>query len=298
MTKDGSLQGLIDLHVHTYPEISPSVHNSGYDDEWLAEASQLGMRAVCLKSHYWPTVGKAHALARQFPGIGVYGGITLNATVGGLNPFAVRVALESGAKVVWFPTWSATNDQQTEGYSRRVAAFYGGIPGPSLQVLDDRGSLLPEVDEILRLVAEKDAAIATGHLAVGESKVLVKAASERGVRRIVFTHALTAMVGASVDDQKRLADLGAFIEHCFLATMPMHQQLPPAAIARSIRAVGPVRCIISTDAIFSWNPTPPQLLRMFVATLAELGFSDDEIYLMARTNPSLILGLDEGGTEP
>src|SRR3546814_17841203 len=39
----------------------------------------------------------------QIP-ISVYGGIALNHTVGGLNPYAVELALRMGGRVVWFPT--------------------------------------------------------------------------------------------------------------------------------------------------------------------------------------------------
>ena len=285
------LSGVIDSHIHVYPEISLKTPNAAFDDEWLAEAEAAGMRAVCLKSHYWPTVDKAHAYGRMFPGIEVYGGITLNNTVGGLNPMAVAVAIEDGARIVWFPTWSAKNDVQKGGYSQRVASVYGKISPPYLTVLDAEGRLLSEVKEILSFIAQHDVALATGHLSVAESKVLIRSARELGIDKIVFTHALTKMVGASLEDQREIAGMGAFIEHCFVATMPMHQQLPPAKIVESIKAVGAERCIISSDAVFFWNPTPPKLMRMFIATLAEYGITTEEINWMTRHNPARLLGI-------
>ena len=288
-----SLWGVVDSHIHVYPEISLEIPNAAYDHEWLPEAAAAGMRAVCLKSHYWPTVDKAFTLGKLFPEIGVYGGIVLNSTVGGFNPLAVQVAIENGARVVWFPTWSAANDVKKGGYSRRVASVYGKVPPPYFTVGDSQGHVLPEVEDILRLIARANIVLATGHLSVAESKILIREAREKGIQKIVFTHALTSMVDASLKDQEEIAAMGAFIEHCFVATLPMHQQLSPRRIVESIKAIGAKHCIISSDAVFVWNPAPPQMMRMFIATLEEGGIQPEEIDLMARHNPARLLGMKE-----
>jgi hypothetical protein len=285
------LKGISDSHIHVYPEISLRMPNAADDHEWLSEAVTSGMRAVCLKSHYWPTVDKAYTLGRLFPEIGVYGGIVLNGTVGGLNSLAVRVAIENGGKIVWFPTWSAKNDRERGGYSSRVASIYGKLPPPHITVLDNRDRLLPEVEEILSIVAQNDIAVATGHLSVRESKILIREAREKGIGKIVFTHALTNVVQASIEEQREIAAMGAIIEHCFIATLPMHQRLAPEKIVESIKAVGAGNCLISSDAVFVWNPTPPQMMRMFVATLIEHGIGREEIETMAIENPAYILGI-------
>jgi hypothetical protein len=285
------LSGIIDLHIHSYPEISLKVPNAASDQEWLAEAEARGIRSVCLKSHYWPTTDKAYILGSLFPNIKVYGGIVLNSTVGGFNPLAVKVALENGAKMVWFPTFSAANDIDRKGYSHRVASFYGNIQPSYLRVIDRNEDLLPEVIDILSDIAEKDAVLATGHISVHESQILIRKARELGVKKNIFTHALTAMIDADLEDQLKIADMGAFIEHCFVATRPKHQQLPVSKIVESIRTIGAKRCIITSDAVFSWNPTPPQMMGMFVRALLEAGLSDDDINFMAKKNPAYLLGI-------
>ncbi len=287
------LSGVIDSHVHVYPEISLKVPNAADDHEWIREAAAAGMRAVCLKSHYWPTVDKAYTLGKWLPEIGVYGGIVLNATVGGFNPLAVQVAVENGAKVVWFPTWSAANDIEKKGYSRRVASTYGAIPPPHLSVVDSKGRLRVDVEKILQQIAQGKVALATGHLSVQESKVLIRAAREHGIDKIVFTHALTSMIDATIEEQQEIAALGATIEHCFVATQPKHQQLSPDRIVESIKAVGAEHCVISSDAVFAWNPTAPQMMRMFIAALTERGIQPQEIDWMTKRNPASILGIEE-----
>lgn len=291
MTENEILKGVIDIHIHGFPEISLKVPNAAYDHLWIPEAAALGMRAVCLKSHYWPTVDKVYTLNNIFPDIDVYGGIVLNSTVGGFNRFSIQVAIENGAKIIWFPTFSAANDINKGGYSRRVISFYGETFFPALHILDAKGNLLSEVRDILKLIAVEDVALATGHLSVTESKILINAAREYGIQRIIFTHALNSIIGASLQDQAEIAAMGAFIEHCFVATMPMHQQLSPAEIVSSIKSIGADKCIISSDAVFAWNPTPPQMMRMFIITLLEAGITQSEIKQMSASNPAYILGL-------
>jgi hypothetical protein len=285
------LKDVIDLHIHGYPEISLKVPNAAIDQEWLAESQKAGMRAVCLKSHYWPTTDKAFILGKLFPGIAIYGGIVLNASVGGFNLLSVQVAIENGAKIVWFPTWSAANDVEKNGYSKRVSARFGKIPPPYLSVLDSGGNLLPEVERILSLIAENDLALATGHLSVRESKLLIQVAAGLGIKKMIFTHALTAMIDAAVEDQKAIASMGAFIEHTFIATLPMHQQLPIKRIVECVREIGAEHCLLTTDAVFSWNPTPPQMMRMFINTLLEAGLTSKEIDSMVKKNPAYLLGI-------
>src|SRR5262245_33723100 len=100
------LHGAIDTHVHSYPDV---VARKLDDLAVVEQARAAGMRAVLLKSHVFSTAERAWLLSRLFPDFRVFGGITLNDTVGGLNPSAVEAALKLGAVQVWMPTLSAAN---------------------------------------------------------------------------------------------------------------------------------------------------------------------------------------------
>src|SRR5687768_4368412 len=142
------LDGAVDLHVHSYPDVDPR----RYDDIDLArEAANAGMGAILIKSHQASTVERAYLVSRVVSGIDVYGGLVLNETVGGLNPSAVRLAIRLGAKQVWMPTRSAAND-------RRHHQQAGGIT-----ILDSEGRLCLEAREIVALVAKAGCALGTGH---------------------------------------------------------------------------------------------------------------------------------------
>ena len=85
---DPVLTGAIDLHAHHGPD--------SYARQWDAFevvklAKERGMRGVVLKNHWTETAGLAQ-LVRKYgtQGIEVFGSVTLDTPVGGVNPMAVR----------------------------------------------------------------------------------------------------------------------------------------------------------------------------------------------------------------
>ena len=121
-------------------------------------AKAAGQPAVACKSHQQVTASLASLASRIVSGITLLGGITLNKTVGGLNPHAVRMAGELGARILWFPTHHAAHHNST-----LVEGGRGDDKG--IYVLDAEGKLLPEVHEILDLVLRYNMLLGTGHVA-------------------------------------------------------------------------------------------------------------------------------------
>lgn len=167
------LEGAVDLHVHSAPDVDVRRFN---DIELAREAARAGMGAVLIKSHQNSTVERAWLVSQIVPGIRVYGGLVLNETVGGLNPAAVELAVRMGAKQVWMPTRSALNHRR-----------YDGLPG-GITVLDEVGQLVPAAEEILRIMAGSDCILGTGHLSTEESFALIERACALGVRKLLVTH--------------------------------------------------------------------------------------------------------------
>src|SRR6516162_10568117 len=99
-----SIEGAYDLQVHVAPDITARrIDDLGLAKEFLAH----GLKGFVLKSHYTSTAERARVVTAAVPGIQAFGAITLNHSVGGLNPVAVDIAGRSGAKIVWFPTVDA-----------------------------------------------------------------------------------------------------------------------------------------------------------------------------------------------
>ena len=295
--EDELLRGAIDLHGHCWPEFSLKVRPRVDDIEWARLAQAAGMRAYVMKSHVLPTVAQAFLVSQVVPGIQVFGSTTLNVNIGGLSPFAVELAGELGAKIVWMPTWSSKNALTIGGgFISRMEPFLSTIgqllpsPEAGLTVLDSEGHLLPVIDNIMELVKKYDMVLATGHLSIEESLALARAAERVGVK-FLLTHALQRQVNASIQQQKEIVAMGGYIEHCYITTMPMHGRLELRAVLESIKEVGAEHVVITTDAISAWNAPPPELMRMFIGSLLALGVSEDDIRRMAHENPAKLLGL-------
>lgn len=295
--EDLLLEGALDLHAHGHPEFTVNRRPRVDNLRWAQLAAEASMRGFVMKSHVWPTAAVTHLMDRLVPEVQVIGSITLNPPVGGLNPLAVELAAQMGAKVVWMPTWSARHDPPRHSiFLERMRPWVGSLEtldvtgADAITVLDDVGALLPDVLRILDICRDYDLTVASGHLPIESSIKLSAAARERGVR-FVLTHAMSGSVGASVEQQRAIVDNGGMIEHVMIGCMPMHQRHDPADIARAIEEIGAEHCVMASDAGEAWNPPAPEVLRMFIASMLALGLSEDAVHLMTHDNPAKALGL-------
>lgn len=287
------LRGAIDLHIHAAPDIVPRLMN----DLQLAEAArEAGMAALVLKSHHMMTADRAQIARSLYPEVGVFGGLALNVpSCGGLNPEAVKSALRMGARILWLPTFSAANHIQAT--STRVTGNLGAMaqgfaPIPA-QVLDREGNPLPELREILALVAQADVVLATGHLSVPEIKVVVDAALAAGVRKILVNHPELWLVGMSVEDQRALAARGVMLERCIRSvTSKGNEAMSPRLIADQIKAVGAESTVMATDYGQVDSPPPPQGMLRYIEEMLEHGISATDVEMMVKVNPARMLGFE------
>jgi hypothetical protein len=291
------LQGAIDMHAHGYPQFTLNMPPRVNNLEWAEAAAEAGMAGFVIKSHIWPTAAEAYLINKAVPNVRAFGSITLNCTVGGINPFAVQVAAESGAKVVFMPTWCSKNDfQKGAHYIDRMRPFVTCIDEAvknmqGLSVLNDDGELTEETLAVIKICKQYGLVLATGHISIEESLSLCKAAAAEGVK-FVLTHPLNApLIGATLEQMKQVADMGGFIEHVFIGCMPMHQRMDPRRLAEAMEAVGPRHCTMASDTIEAWNPKPPEVLRMFIASMLALGVGEDDIYQMTHTNPAYLMDM-------
>jgi len=288
------LRGAIDLHVHAGPSLFPRL----MDAVEAAEAARAaGMRGLVFKHHHIPTVDRAYLAHRAVPEVEVYGGVTLNYAVGGLNPFAVDAALKMGAKIVWMPSIDARNHARFFGelgkYGARLdyakPSFYEGVEG--IGIIGENGDIDERLGPILDAIAEADAAVATSHLSVEESKALVEESLRRGVRKIVVTHVDFVTSKLSIQDQKWMAERGAFLELCYSSISPAWHCSTVEEVVEAIREVGAEHYVLSSDLGQVHNPPPPEGLRVYVRLLLEHGIDADDVRLMVRDNPEEVLGL-------
>lgn len=287
------LAGAYDLHVHTGPDVLPRKLD---DLEMARRLARLGMKGHGIKSHYFCTAERAKLVNAVQPGYHAVGAICLNNTVGGLNPIAVEMAARDGAKIVWMPTFDAANEQVHFAQSKpeklphwaklRQEFEQQGKPLPTIGILEN-GRLKKVVLDVLEVIAHHQLILATGHLGKDEIRVLVKEAVRRGVRKIVVTHPNFPSIRLSKEEQKELAELGAYMEHCY--TTPHSNKTTWEKVYEEIRHVGPEHCILSTDLGQPANPYPDEGLIDFVGKLSEGGFTKDEIRRMTAENTAFLV---------
>ncbi len=289
-TEDELICGAIDLHAHGYPEVSLDFQGRVTDREWAEKARELGMGGFVIKSHVWPTMERAYSLRGDFPGLEIFGSLSLNPNVGGLSPWAVESAVQLGARVIWFPTWGAKFDiEHHRGkYFRKRLPFYEELtPESGISLLDESGALKPEVGEIIGIARKHDLIVGTGHVSPGESIQLAKYCQSAGFTKLIFTHPLS--LGASVEEIKQIAGMGFYIEltclHLLLQVVKISQLMEVIAL------VGEHRCLLATDAFFSWTPPAPEMLRLIAGMLYYHGIHQQAIHRMIYQNPRDLLGL-------
>jgi hypothetical protein len=278
--EDPVLKGAIDIHAHFGPD--------SYDRQWDAFeiakiAHERGMRGLVLKNHWSESAGLAY-LVRKYdnvPGLEVFGGLVLNATVGGINPQAVRyfAAVEGHyAKVVWMPTHDGENEVK---YLKEIRPYV---------IVSKNGALLPSVLEVLDLIAQYKLTLATGHISSTEMLQVVSEANKRGIEHIIITHPGLGpqYTDPTLDQLQSVTAVGAYSE--VVASELVSAKLKDNTI-KMIKALGPAHCIISSDSGLPGFFNHTDALVHAARVLRAAGFSEADLDLMFKSNPARVLGL-------
>src|SRR3954470_12299185 len=228
-----TLKGAVDIHVHQAPDSAPRVIDA---DDVARQAKAAGMRAVVLKNHWEDTAALAYMVRKMVPGIEVFGGITQDLAIGGINIEAVKhmADMKGGyGRVVWLPTFDAEN--QVKG------------KGPEVKV-SENGKLLPSVLALLDYIAtRKQLMLETGHVSAEEALMVIKEARVPGLHHVVATHGMAGPTNLSVAQAREAARMGAYIEFVYGGTLEAGSQLTVAKYAEWMRAVGPAHAITTSD---------------------------------------------------
>lgn len=281
-----SMQGVVDMHVHTNPDL----RLRAYDDFQLCDAAvRVGARAIVIKTHLGNTTARA-IMANRYNQIvhgdndfTMFGSVTLNRCVGGINPATVENALKLGAKVVWLPTQSA----------RRHLEMMKQPTDKAVDVVRD-GKVVPELLDVFQLIKDHNAVLGTAHVSPEDAFIVVEAARKAGVEKVVVTHPEWWIVGMSVEDQIRLVkDYDVILERCFAQNMgggKYKSNLPDNL--EIIRTVGYKNVMTDTDGGQTENPNWEIAMEQYLQYLADNGIPMDQIRYMSHTLPCKLLGIE------
>ena len=281
------LDGAYDLHVHSSPDLFPRIAD---DVQMVTDAAAHGFAGVVMKNHFEGTASRAQLAARAVSGMQVYGGLVLNRYVGGVNPRAVEAALRLGARIVWMPTLDAACHRAAFGFGGGFAAQSSGLEtqGEGLSLLRD-GRLIDEAREVMALVKERGAALATGHVGFEEIRALVAEAEAQDFRKLILTHPYDRAPGLTLAQVEALARPRVRIEFDFCSITPNWRFTDAATIAHCIKTLGAARFIISSDGGQAHNPMPADGYRQFVRALHAEGIAAADFRIMCRDNGADLL---------
>ena len=277
---DPALTGAIDLHAHFGPD--------SYARQWDAFevvklAKERGMRGVVLKNHWTESAGLAW-LVRKYgtQGIEVFGSVTLDTPVGGVNPMAVRYMADvegTWGRIVWMPTHDSEHEVDYNKETRTKA------------IVSRNGKLIPEVFEVLDLIKERNLTLATGHVTPEEALMIMAEAKKRGITRIIVTHPLLGeqYTNMSLAQLQESVKLGGAIE-ITAGTLSRDGAAKTRAI-EAIKTLGTQNVFIASDSGLVGTPNHPDALAMAAKSLRAAGFSEQDLNRMFKETPARLVGL-------
>ena len=272
-----TMNGAIDMHAHSDPDGTPRAIDA-IDLARLAKSR--GMRALVLKNHYEPTASLAYIVRKEVPGIEVFGGISLDLTVGGVNPAAVEwmTKVKGGyGRVVWLPTFDSEAQVKRRNQQRPFArvAKDGKVGARGCAGNRDRGE-------------EQPGARNRAFFGSRESCFSSRRPSGRECKHVMVTHALTNPGGPlTLAEIQEAAKMGASIE---LVYSPFNDAQLQKDV-EAIRAVGVGSVVLSSDLGQPTNPLHPDGLLALYKGLVAHGLTVAEVDQMSKANPAKLLGL-------
>ena len=289
------IQGAYDLHVHSAPDVLPRKMD---DFEMAQRVINSGMAGYAIKSHYFCTAERAELVRKLYPECNAIGAITLNSSVGGINPIAVEMAARAGTKIVWFPTCDSAHEiaHVFNGDPNKKLPYWAtiitqlkedGIDTPTIALLNEKGKLKDEVYDVLDVIAKNNIILATAHVSHEETFALVKAAHERKVEKIIITHVDFPTTFYSIDEQRELLKYGAYMEHCY--TTFATGKIDFETTLQQIREIGADHVILGTDLGQKTALYPDEGLLEFATRLYDNGFSEQEIRKMTVDNNTYLI---------
>lgn len=291
MDRNELLSGVIDIHVHAGPSVASRELDAA---DMLKEAEAAGYRGFLVKDHYFPSMMGCQMVQKHLGNgsVEVFGSMCLNNATGLFNLHAVDAAYGMGAKMIYFPTVSSKNH-----IDAHKGHFAGSgkmsVPESPVVYVDRDGNLLPEAVRVLEYMAEKDIALGTGHGSAREIDALVRKAVEVGVKKILVNHP-HFHIGATYQQMREWAELGAYIELnvCVFSEGSKLGPLPTDVLEEMLREVPHDRIVLDSDMGQRGNGSPVEGLYRFMCLMMErFGITKDEIDVMAKKNPAILMGL-------
>jgi hypothetical protein len=286
----GLPDGVVDLYVHALPD---PIERSEDDVQVARRLQAAGFRAALHRHHFQSTAAQCR-LARQVTGFDLYGAIVCNTGVGGVNPAAVEMALDAGARWVGLPTLSAAHHQRTVGHVPD-AAQRGVDRAAGMEVMvDDSGALRDDVRTVIELADEHNVAVGLGYPSYAECLAVVSAGGRADLPFVLTNPAWTMRL--TPDEVTDLLALGNCVLEItcyslYRAAARDGDGRTFSGLARLARIAGSDRLVLSSDSGIASAPPAPELIDWAVRFLLRYGVAEQSVRRMVTSTPAALLGL-------
>ncbi len=294
----------IDIHCHA--------HEGQQNPFDLARrASQAEMKGILFKSIFGdnPAISvhkvqeEVNRWAEQagFKPVSCWAGFVCGRQLAPVSANVVREMIESGVVAIWLPVFTHANTLHTVGTYRRFVegnnapGWVAPVPwDQALKVghynLDAKGELTPEVREVVRICADRGAALFFGHATHKEIYRLAEEVDKIGLDRAVIDHPFSPFLDLSVEQMKELSQAGILFNFTYDELSPL-LGVDPQLMYNAIREVGPEHFTLSSDAGEPLFPDSVEALRQVRAYMEAFGLTAGELYTLCTRNPAKVIGL-------
>jgi len=286
---DELMEGSIDTHVHGGSE---PFERRELEDDIAIDCTRAKMKAVVIKNWYHPSASKIALLqkaadnwaeANQLNPVQVFGGITLNNSVGGLNPEAVIRCLGfPGFKYVWMPT-TDSHYHQSNILNRKK---HTGI-----KYLSEKGQVVHQMKEILHVIADNNLVLASGFYPYRETAPLMEEAKRTGVKRMELIHPTLMHTKHTLAEMKELTQEGVKIGLTGIASVNARFIEGIRSVFKIIRELSDYMVLGSSSGQIQ-NPTHIEGMKWMIRVLLSYGITKEEVTKIFKTNPAAHLGIN------
>lgn len=215
--------------------------------------------------------------------------------------------LDSGVVALWMPNNTSANTLSIVG-GKPIAWDKSANPNahtPPLSwsdslkyghyLLDEKGRLIPAVQEIFRMAHDRNAAIFFGHPTKQEFREMADFSHKIDFKKGVVDHPFSPFVNLTIEEMKQAAAAGLWLNFTYDELSPL-LGIDPARMCEAIHTIGSEHCTLSSDAGEPLFPNSVESLRLLRGHMAAFGCTPDEIYTMSTLNPSFIVGVNVSTT--
>ena len=198
--------------------------------------------------------------------------------------------LDEGVHAVWMPVFNSVNTLTKVGLGSQGPMPEDEARKIGFTVIDEHGRLLPEVRDIIHLVADRGVPMSLAHGAHEELWAMAEEVERIGFDRAFVDHPFSPFVDLTLEEMKQFANAGIWLNFTYDELSPL-LGVDPARMYDAIREVGPEHVTLSSDAGEPLFPNSVECMRLIRGYMRAFGLTDDEVHLVSEANPARVMGV-------